>query len=196
MPPTCIASFATLASKPVPLIVSVAPTAGVEGKTDVIESGVGVTEKVEALTAVPPATVTDRRPVDAPVGTGKTSEVAVAVETVALTPLILTASLVLVVLKLVPVIVIAVPTGPLRGEKLVMVGGRATVKVAELVTVTPFTATEIFPVVAPDGTVVVIDVAVADATTAMVPLNLTVSFAAVVLKFVPLMVTCAPTTPV
>jgi hypothetical protein len=50
--------------------------------------------------------------------------------------------------------------------------------------------------VAPAGTVVTIEVAVGvPVIVAAVPLNLTVLFAAVVLKFVPVMVTVAPTTP-
>jgi hypothetical protein len=55
--------------------------------------------------------------------------------------------------KLVPLIWTAVPTGPLVGAKLVMVGGLSTVKLLELVAVPPGVVTLIGPVVAPEGTV-------------------------------------------
>ena len=114
--------------------------------------------------------------------------------TVAVVPLNLTVSFVVVVLKFVPVIVTLVPTPPEGGVKLVIVGFNNNVNVALLVAVGEFkTATVIFPVVAPVGTVVTSWVAVADVTTAWVPLNLTMLFAGVVLKFVPVMVTIAPT---
>jgi len=48
-----------------------------------------------------------------------------------------------------------------------------TVKLEELALLVPFTDTEIFPVVAPDGTVVVMLVDVDEVTTAAVPLNFT-----------------------
>ena len=66
-------------------------------------------------------------------------------------------------------------------------------KSAALVAVLPATVTVIFPVVAPAGTVVVIDVAVLPVTTAVVPLKATVLFEGVVSKFVPVMVTVVPT---
>jgi hypothetical protein len=55
--------------------------------------------------------------------------------------------------KLVPLIVTAVPTGPLVGVKLVIVGGLTTVKLLALVAVPPAVATLSGPVVAPAGTV-------------------------------------------
>ena len=55
--------------------------------------------------------------------------------------------------KLVPLMVTPVPTGPLAGVKLVIVGGLITVKVPGLVAVPPGVVTLIVPVVAPDGTV-------------------------------------------
>ena len=59
--------------------------------------------------------------------------------------------------KLVPVTTTVVPTGPLVGEKLVIVGGgTVTVKFVALVAVPPGVVTAIFPVVAPVGTVAVI----------------------------------------
>ena len=56
--------------------------------------------------------------------------------------------------KLVPLIVTLVPTGPLAGAKLVIVGALAlTVKLVELVAVPPGVVTLTGPVVAPAGTV-------------------------------------------
>ena len=71
-----------------------------------------------------------------------------------------------------------------------------TVKLDALVPTCPLTVIDIVPVVAPDGTVAVILVAVGvPVTVATVPLNLTVLLAAVVLKFVPVMVTVVPDAP-
>src|SRR5206468_3657867 len=85
------------------------------------------------------------------------------------------------------------PTGPLAGEKLVMVGGGMTVKLVLLVPVPADVVTLSGPVVAPAGTVAwitVVDVTVK--VVALVPLKLT---AVTPVKFVPLMVTFAPTGP-
>ena len=75
---------------------------------------------------------------------------------VAAVPLNLTA---VAPVKAVPVITTFVPTGPLVGEKLVMLegaGGVVTVKFVELVPVPAEVVTLIGPVVAPAGTVAVI----------------------------------------
>ena len=56
-------------------------------------------------------------------------------------------------MKLVPLMVTLVPTGPLAGVKLVIVGGLMTVKLPALVAVPPGVVTLIVPVVAPVGTV-------------------------------------------
>ena len=58
--------------------------------------------------------------------------------------------------RLVPVITTLVPTGPLVGLKLVIVGEPMTVKLLALEAVPPGVVTEIVPVVAPAGTVAVI----------------------------------------
>ena len=58
--------------------------------------------------------------------------------------------------KAVPVIVTLPPIAPLVGEKLVMEGVRITVKLLALVAVPPGLETEMVPVVAAVGTVVVI----------------------------------------
>lgn len=102
-----------------------------------------------------------------------------------------------VVLKFVPVMVTASPIMPLAGVKPVIVGNETviTVKSDEEVAVLLPTVTVIFPVEAPAGTVVVICFDVALLTTAVVPLNLTVLLAEVVLKFVPVIVTVSPAWP-
>jgi hypothetical protein len=122
------------------------PTQAPDGEILVIDGGgVDVTVKL-LLPLVPvwPATVTVRGPVAAPAGTVTVNEVVVAALTVAATPLKnVTAFAERVVLKLVPVIETAVPTGPVVGEKLVIVGagGAVTVKFVLLVAVCPPTVT-------------------------------------------------------
>ena len=69
---------------------------------------------------------------------------------VALTPLNVTA---VAPVKFVPLIVTLVPTAPLVGVKLVMVGALDTVKLLALVAVPPGVVTLSGPVVAPAGTV-------------------------------------------
>jgi hypothetical protein len=142
-------------------------------------------------------TVTGAEPV-VPTGTDVVILVLVLLVTTAVVPLKLTILFAGVALKFVPVIVTLVPGMPEEGEKEVMVGAKPqrTVKLDALVPVLPATVTVIVPVVAPVGTVVVIDVAVLAVTTAVVPLNFTILFAGVVLKFVPVIVTVVPTTPV
>ena len=56
--------------------------------------------------------------------------------------------------KFVPLMVTPVPTGPLAGPKLVIVGAGTTVKLLALVAVPPAVVTLSVPVVAPAGTVV------------------------------------------
>ena len=68
----------------------------------------------------------------------------------AFTPLNLTA---VAPVKFVPLIVTLVPTGPLAGVKLAIVGGGMTVKLAALVAVPPGVVTLSGPVVAAAGTV-------------------------------------------
>jgi len=61
---------------------------------------------------------------------------------------------------------------------------------------TPLANTTTFPVVAPEGTVVAMLVALQLVTVAVVPLNFTVPLPWVAPKFVPVIVTAAPTAPV
>lgn len=59
----------------------------------------------------------------------------------------------------------------------------------------PFSVSEIFPVVAPSGTTVVMLVEVAALTMAVTPLNATILLAGVALKFEPLIITVAASAP-
>jgi hypothetical protein len=179
--------------KLVPDIVTETPTAPDVGLNPEIV-GVPGTVNTEALVNVTPLTVTVIFPVNAPEGTVVVREVEVAALTTATVPLKATTLLAGVVLKLVPVIVTVAPTAPLAGLKDVKVGVGRTVKL-DPVNVIPLTVTEMFPVVAPAGTVVVNVVVVAALTTAAVPLKNTALFAGVVLKLVPVIVTVAPTAP-
>jgi hypothetical protein len=109
-----------------------------------------VTVKFVTLFAVPPGVVMEIGPVVAPVGTVAVTCVSEFTVKVAETPL--NVRLVAPV-KLVPVIVTEVPTGPLVGLKLLMVG--VTVNVPELDAVPPAVVMPILPVLAPLGTVAV-----------------------------------------
>jgi hypothetical protein len=62
----------------------------------------------------------------------------------------------LVVVRLVPLIVTLVPTGPLVGLKPLIVGGWVTVKLPLLVLLPPGVVTMIGPLAAPLGTVALI----------------------------------------
>jgi hypothetical protein len=94
--------------------------------------------------------------------------------------------------KFVPLIVTLVPASPLVGVKPVIVGGLRTVKFVALVAVPPGVVTLSGPVVAAAGTVAVIAVAEVTVNKALVPLNRT---RVAPLKFVPVIVTVAPTAP-
>jgi len=106
--------------------------------------------KIVALVAVPPRVVMEIGPVVAPVGTVAVTCVSEFTLNVAETPLNFT---LVAPVKLVPVIVTEVPTGPLVGLKLVMAG--VTVNVPELDAVPPAVVMPILPVLAPLGTVAV-----------------------------------------
>jgi hypothetical protein len=157
--------------------------------------GTGITVKLSADTAVCEPTWTERVPEVAPAGTATVNEVFEAAVTVAVVLLNFTIFSEAVALKLVPVMVILVPTIPCNGEKLLMVGLRGTVKLSTDTAVCEPTCTEIVPVAAPAGTVTVNEVVVAAVTVAVVLLNLTMLFVAVVLKLVPVMVTLVPAIP-
>jgi len=171
----------------VPLMITSAPAAPVVGLKLVIV-GVGNTTKSEVLVPVTPPTVTEIFPVLAPAGTTVVILVVVDAVTLATTPLNLTTLLAGTLLKLVPVNMTIAPGAPLAGLKS-LITGVGTVKLDALVPVIPFTVTEIFPVVAPKGTEVVILVVVDAVTTLVVPLNCTVFSEGTALKLVPVIVT-------
>jgi hypothetical protein len=149
--------------------------------------------KLLELVAVPAGVVTLILPVVAPEGTfvvilvpalfTEKEAVAVRLNLTWLAPV-----------KLVPLMVTEVPIGPLVGENEVMVGSPVTVKLLELVAVPAEVVTLILPVVAPEGTFVVI----------LVPALFTEKEAAAVwlnftwlapVKLVPLMLTEVPIGP-
>ncbi len=93
-----------------------------------------------------------------------------------------------------PATVTDVPTAPDVGVRLAMLGAATTVKLFPFV-FTPLAFTTTFPVVAPEGTVATMLLALQLVTVAVVPLNLTVPLPCDEPKFVPAMVTEAPTAP-
>src|SRR5438552_11001239 len=91
--------------------------------------------------------------------------------------------------KLVPLMVTLVPTGPLVGEKLAIVGVLTTVNEPELVAVPPGAVTLSVPEVAPAGTVARMVVSEVTVKVALVPLNAT---ALAPVKLDPVIVTLVP----
>lgn len=154
---------------------------------------VPVTVKFPWLWSLPVGLDTDTFPVVAPAGTVAVIWVPLLMTNAAATPLNRTES---TAEKVLPEIVTDVPMGPLLGLKLVMFGAPppppVTVKV--VVPAVPFgVCTEIGPVVAPPGTVVVICVpGPFTLNTAAVPANLTENAPP---RDVPLIVTPVPTGP-
>src|SRR5207247_2499415 len=174
--------------KLVPLIVTLVPTGPLAGVKLVTVGGL-MTVKLLALLAVPSGVVTPIGPLVAPAGTVAVIVVAEPTVKLAFVPLNCTP---VTPVKFVPLIVTLVPTGPLAGVKLVIVGGLITVKLPALLAVPREVVTLIGPVVAPLGTVAAIDVAEVTVKLALVPSN---STALAPVKLVPLMVTLVPTGP-
>src|SRR2546428_3000493 len=144
------------------------PTGPLARRKVVIVGRVAVTVKLLALVAVPPEVVTLSGPVVAPLGTVATIEVEEVTVKLALVPLKRTA---VAPVKFVPLIVTLVPTGPLVGVKLVIVGGLAvTVKLLALVAVPPEVGTLSGPAVAPLGTGAAIEVEEGAAPLPLVPM--------------------------
>jgi hypothetical protein len=166
-----------------------------------MEEFCGVTERLTSVTTVKldpllatPPTVTTMFPVVAPLGTVVPMLVALQLVTVDAVPLNFTPLEPWLDPKFVPVIVTAAPTPPDVGERLVMLGPETTVKLDPLL-FTPLANTTTFPVVAPLGTVVAMLVELQVVTVAVVPLNFTVLEPWLDPKFVPVIVTGAPTAP-
>src|SRR5215213_2559172 len=160
--------------KALPAIVTSVPCLPLGGEKPVIAGAAGavVTVKLVGLVAVPAPVVTEIVPVVAPEGT--VAVICVLEPTVkdAEVPLNATAD---APVKLVPLIVTSVPTGPLDGVNPLIAGaeGGVTVKLAALVPVPAPVVTEIVPLVAPEGTVAVICVLEPTVNDAVVPLNVT-----------------------
>jgi hypothetical protein len=106
-----------------PVIVITEPTAPVFGAR-LVMLGAGVSVNVDPLLACPP-TVTTTGPLVAPVGTGAVMDVALHAVGVEAIPLKLTVLLVCVLRKFVPAITTEVPTAPVLGVRLVIVGAGA-----------------------------------------------------------------------
>jgi len=106
----------------VPVIVTLAPTNPLVGEKLVIVGAGTVSEKLLAETAVPCGVTMEIFPVTAPLGTTAVTLVALNTENAAAAPPIVTE---VAPLKFVPVTVTEVPTAPLVGLKLVIVGVEA-----------------------------------------------------------------------
>jgi hypothetical protein len=181
---------AGVVEKFVPVILTGAPMAPDVGERLAI---VGNTVKLNPLVFTPLANTTTF-PVVAPVGTVTPMLVAVQLFTVAAFPLKLTVPDPWGDPKYIPLIVTVDPTAPEAGNKPVMLGVGRTMKLTPLL-LTPLADTTTLPVVAPAGTVATIVVLLALLRVAVVPLNVTALVAILVPKFVPVMVTTAPTAP-
>ena len=139
--------------KPEPAKSTVVPTGPLAG-SKVVMTGAAVTVNGCVVVTVPPGVVSETTPVVAPVGTVALTDVAETTDReVPVAPLNLTA---VVPVRLVPVIVTTVPTGPLTGVNDVTVGDAiVTVNAPVLVPVPLPVVTEILPLVAPTGTTAV-----------------------------------------
>lgn len=158
---TCVGALSRL----LPVMVTVVPIGPEDGVNPVIVGG-GFTVKTWVMVVVPPGVVTEIGPVVAPCGTFTVSVVAVALSTWARMPLNLTIFLDGIGSKSDPLMVTCVPTAPDVGLKLVMVGGRATMKLCVLVADPPGVVTVMGPLVAAFGTETVRVVAVVVVTDA------------------------------
>ena len=148
--------------------------------------------KSDALVAVPAAVVSVILPVVAPAGTVAVTRPSFTKAKAAEAPLNRTP---LTPVRWFPLIVTVAPIAPLDGEKLLMVGAllELTVKVAALVVVPDVVVSVIFPVVAPEGTVVATCASDWKLNVAEVPLNRT---PLTPVKPLPVMVTAVPGGPV
>jgi len=177
-----------------PKIDTTVPTLPLPGLNPVITGAlVPVTVKLPWLWSLPPGLNTDTRPVVAPEGTVAVICVLLWMTNCAAVPLNRTE---FTAENVLPVIVTDVPTGPLLGLKFVMFGPPLPppVTVNVVVPVVPLgVCTEIGPVDAPPGTVVVICVPGGfTLNAAAVPLNVTENAP---LRLTPLMVTAVPIGP-
>jgi hypothetical protein len=174
-----------------PLTVTAVPTFPLVGEKLLIVGPLPLTVKFEELVAVPAPVVTVILPVVAPEGTVAVTRSSLTKLNAADTPLKRTA---FTPVKLFPLIVTDVPTEPLEGEKLLIVGALSTVtvKFEELVAVPDGVERVILPVVALAGTVVFTCPAETKLKVAVTPLKRT-AFTPV--KLLPVMVTAVPGPP-
>jgi hypothetical protein len=177
-----------------PAMVNDVPTSPDVGLKLVMAGG-GVTVKAVLLLAMPP-TVTITFPAVAPTGTWAvilTELQAVGAIDPADVPLKETVLVPWDEPKFAPEIKTKAPTAPDDGLRLVIPGGGGiTVKFTPLLP-TPVTDTTTFPVVAPAGTVTWILVSLQLVGAAIVPLKASLLFPWLAPKFVPVIVTSAPT---
>jgi len=183
------------APKFAPLMLIEAPAGPAVGFRDVMLGPGAVTVKVTPLLAQMPVATTTL-PVVAPFGTGATILVGLQLVGALLTPLKVTVLVPCYVPKLVPVIVTEVPSGPEVGFKLIIAG--ITVKFALLLakpaTVTVTGVLKTTPGKLGTGTTTLVLLQLVGVA-AVVP-KATVLEPWVAPKFVPVMVTVAPTAPV
>ena len=192
---TPLKNFTALAPvNPVPTIVTGVPTGPLVGlKLLIVGIGAVVTVKLVGDVAVPPGVVTLMTPVAAPVGTDVLMCWSSVTVNVAVTPLKNFTALAPV--NPVPTIVTGVPTGPLVGLKLLIVGIGAvvTVKLVGDVAVPPGAVTLMTPVAAPMGTDVLMCWSSVTVNAAATPLKNVTALAPV--NPVPTIVTGVPTGP-
>ena len=154
-----------------PLIVTVAPIAPLEGeKLLIVGALLELTVKFEALVVTPDVVVRVIFPVVAPDGTVVDTCASERKLNVAEVPLNFT---LLTPVKPLPVMVTAVPGGPVDGENPLITGFIGTTKSVVLVPIPPDAVTAIFPVVAPTGTVAVRCWSSATLYVVATPLNVT-----------------------
>jgi hypothetical protein len=135
----------------VPPIMIVVPTEPEVGSKALIVGAGAVVVKYDAELACPPGVVTTILPIAKPAGTLAVIVVGETTVNAAPTPLNATP---FVPVKVVPVIVTVVPTGPLAGVKDATVGvSWIAWKLVALVAVPAAVVTVIVPVVVPDGTI-------------------------------------------
>ncbi len=178
--------------KPLPVIVTELPTGAAAGER-LAMFGAGTTVKFTPTLATP-ETVTTTFPVVAPDGTGTIIFALAQLVGVPGVPLNVTVLVPCVAPKFVPVTVIAAPTAPDVGDKLVIFGTGSTVKLTPLLS-TPLANTTTFPVVAAGGTGTTMLVSLQLAGVPALPLTSTVLLPCVAPKLVPVMVTEVATGP-
>ena len=181
--------------KPLPVRVTWVPTGPLVGEKEVMVGGPR-TEKGVAEELVPSRLETEIGPLEALPSTtarSRVSEITVKIPAVLKSPKILLKETFVVPVKYLPVMVTSVPTGPLVGVKLVMMGGVVTVKLVVEEVVPAGFVTLMGPDVALLGTVArswVSELTVKEV--AGVPLKVT---ALVPVKLLPVRVTWVPTGP-